>query len=99
MRFFKMKRFLFLSFITALMMLLNGCHDKNTDTDGVPTQTDVKHLIDTNGKPLTTEEFLKKWCPGDNKTPITNKNCIMVQNQRNLERNIDSVHGGLPKGW
>ena len=50
-------------------LLLSGCNDKNKtiDIDGVPIVTDVKHLVDANGKTMTTEGFLKKWCPKKNK--------------------------------
>ena len=75
-------------------LLLSGCHDKNKtiDKDGVPIVTDIKHLVDANGKTMTTEEFLKKWCPGENKTPITNQTCVMVKNQRYVENSTNSMH-------
>jgi len=83
-----------LLFVFIPFLFLFGCHDKNKniDQDGVPIITDVKHLVDVDGKPMTTEEFLKKWCPGENKTPIINKTCVMVQNQRYVESSMNSMH-------
>ncbi len=31
------------------MLFLSGCHDKNTDADGVPIVTDTQHLRDAKG--------------------------------------------------
>jgi len=84
-----MKKLLFLTFIQALMLFLSGCHDKSTDADGVPIVTDIQHLRDAKGNTMTTEEFLKMWCPGNNKTPITNRTCEKLQNQRNMERSLE----------
>lgn len=64
----------------------------NTDQDGVPIVTDIKHLVDMDGRSMTTEEFLKKWCPGENKTPVTNKTCEKLQNQRYIESSVNSMH-------
>ncbi|MDD2466193.1 MAG: hypothetical protein PHI97_19515 [Desulfobulbus sp.] len=84
-----MIKLIFLIFIQALMLLLNGCHDKNTDSDGVPIVSDIQHLTDSKGNTMTTEEFLKMWCPGKNRTTISNRTCEKLQNQRNIERSIE----------
>ena len=90
-------------YAVALISLLSlaGCQgkDKNVDQDGVPFETDTAHLIDKNGQPMTTQEFLMEWCPGENRTPITNQTCLLLKQKQDMEKVMDKYKNNTIKKW
>jgi hypothetical protein len=74
----------------ATALLIAACERKPAN-DGVPILADPRKPVDADGKPMTSIEFLKKYCIGK----ITNETCAkVIQAER-----MDSTRGPLPKGW
>jgi hypothetical protein len=94
-----MKKY-FIYLICAFTSLsLSGCQGAKEDINGVPIVTDVEHIADENGNPMSTQEFLDKWCPGQNKTPIYNATCVMVKTKRDKEKNIEQYQNSTILKW
>ncbi|MCW8208102.1 hypothetical protein D8B24_13815 [Verminephrobacter aporrectodeae subsp. tuberculatae] len=73
------------------MVFLVACN--NTDSDGVPRVEDPNNPVDAKGNPISTGDFIKKYCRGMVK--INNETCDNVSQANHAK----SLKGGLPKGW
>ena len=71
--------------IFAVVFLLTACSQ-----DDVPRVEDP-HNIMMDGKKITQQEFLKKYCVAK----PANETCAKVSNAMSL----DSTKGQMPKGW
>ena len=78
-----MKKNLALIFVLAAM--LSACND------GVPNVADPHNPTDASGNPIKAHLFIEKYCAGK----VVSETCTkVIQAHR-----VDSLRGGLPKGW
>ncbi|TKB23474.1 hypothetical protein FCL47_22205 [Desulfopila sp. IMCC35006] len=82
-----------------ILIAFTGCQGSKTDLNGVPIVTDVEHITDENGDTITTQAFLDKWCPGENKTPVFNPTCVMVKTQRDKEKSSEMYKNNTIPKW
>ena len=71
--------------IIPFVMVLAAC------SDGVPAVDDPHHPVDAQGNPIKGTDFIQKYCLDK----PTNETCARVHQAIS----IDSVRGGMPKGW
>jgi len=74
-----------IALVVVFAAMLAGCND------GVPHVDDPHNPKDADGNPIKANLFIKKYCEGK----VTSETCIkVIQAHR-----VDSLRGGVPKGW
>ena len=94
-----MKKTFLVIIIFSLVISLISCQGVKKDMNGVPIVTDVTNIKDEDGSTMSAQEFLDKWCPGNNKTPIFNPTCILVKTQRDKEKSTDMYKNNTIQKW